>query len=102
MANAVGVSVGVVPTELNQMTADLTKRESALALREQDVQAREISVGIAPGGALVSQSTMTFIIAVTLFILLVLMILNYVLDFVRARQYKTRLSVPSIETPITS
>jgi hypothetical protein len=92
MANAVGVTVGVSPTELNQLTADVTKRETALALREQDVQAREISVGIRPGGAAISQSTLTFIIAVTLFILLVLMVLNYVLDFVRARRLIEQLS----------
>jgi hypothetical protein len=86
MANAVGVSVGVVPTELNQITADLTAREVALAAREKDVQAREISVGIAPGGALLSQRTMTFVIASVLFILLVLVVLNYILDFLRARR----------------
>ena len=86
MANAVGVTVGVDPTELNQITSDLTKREVALAAREKDVQAREISVGIAPGGALVSQATMTFILAGVLFFLLILVVLNYILDFMRARR----------------
>ena len=86
MANAVGVTVGVVPTELSQITADITKRENALAVRERDVQAREISVGIAPGGSMVTQTTMTFVLAVVVFVLLVLMILNYVLDFARARR----------------
>ena len=86
MANAVGVTVGVDPTELNQITSDLTKREIALAAREKDVQAREISVGLAPGGATVSQATMTFILATVLFFLLVLVVLNYILDFMRARR----------------
>jgi hypothetical protein len=88
MANAVGVTVGVEPTELNQITADITKRENALAAREKDVQAREISVGIAPGGATITQTTMTFVLSTVVFILLVLMILNYVLDFVRARRIR--------------
>lgn len=88
MANAVGVTVGVAPTELNQITADLTKREVALATREKEVQAREISVSIAPGGATISQTTMTFVLSTVVFILLVLMILNYVLDFMRARRMR--------------
>ena len=89
LANAVAVSVGVEPTELNQMTADLTKRELALAAREKDVQDREISVGIAPGGAMISQATTTFVLAIVLFILLVLVILNYILDYVRVRRSRT-------------
>ena len=95
VANAVAVSVGVEPTELNQMTADLTKRELALAEREKDVQAREISVGIAPGGASISQATTTFILAIVLFIVIVLMLLNYVLDYVRAK----RISVVTSTAP---
>ena len=94
MANAVGVTVGVAPTELNQITADLTKREVALAAREKDVASREITVGIAPGGAPITQTTMTFILAAALFILLVLVILNYVLDFLRARRLYAAQTIP--------
>ena len=89
MANAVGVTVGVAPTELNTITADLTRRETALAAREQSLKEREISVGLNGGSAGMSQTTTTFLLATVLFILLVLVILNYVLDFVRARRQRT-------------
>jgi hypothetical protein len=87
MANAVGVTVGVAPTELNTITADLTKRETALAAREQAVKDREISVGLnGESSDGMSQTTTTFLLATVLFILLVLVILNYILDFIRARR----------------
>ena len=87
LANAVGVYVGVAPTELNTITADLTKREMALAARESALQEREIDVGLSPGGAYVTQRTTTFILAGVLCLVLILLVLNYVLDYVR---YKTR------------
>ncbi len=89
MANAVGVTVGVAPTELNTITADLTKRETALAAREQALKDREISVGLNGEGSGMSQTTTTFLLATVLFILLVLVVLNYILDFVRARRSRT-------------
>lgn len=86
MANAVGVTVGVAPTELNTLTADLTKRETALAAREQALSEREINIGLNGEGGGLSQTTTTFLLATVLFILLVLVILNYILDFMRARR----------------
>ena len=88
LANSVGVYAGVDPTELNQITAGLTERELALALREEAVSEREIDVGIKSGG--ISQSTTTFMLATVLFILLVLILLNYALDYIRNRERATR------------
>lgn len=85
VANAVAVSVGVQPTELNQITADLTKRETALAAREDSLHEREITIGLSGGGVGSSQTTTTFILATILLIVLILVVLNYVLDFMRAR-----------------
>mgnify|MGYP006286919631 CR=1 FL=1 len=85
LANAVGVSVGVEPTELNQVTAALTKREQQLAAREEAVQQREIAVDLSSGGGIAADRT-TYLLSAILFILLVLIVLNYVLDFVRARR----------------
>lgn len=97
MANAVGVTVGVAPTELNTITADLTKRETALAAREQALNDREINIGLNGEGGGLSQSTTTFLLATVLFILLVLVILNYILDFMRAR--RTRALSPADSVP---
>ena len=86
LANVVGVSVGVAPTELNQITAALTEKEQQLAAREAAIaqREREIDVSISHGTNGASVDTGTFILSSILFILLVLIVLNYVLDFIRA------------------
>jgi len=89
MANAVGVFVGVTPTQLNQITAEVTAQKLALDSREQAIVEREIAVGIKPGTSS-TQSTTTFILSGALFILLVLIILNYALDYVRSREAVAR------------
>ncbi len=86
LANAVGVSVGVAPTELNQMTAALTAREQELNERELALSQREIEVGINDGGSIAGFDSGTFVLATILFILLVLIILNYALDYARGRE----------------
>lgn len=86
LANAVGVSVGVAPTELNQMTAALTARERELDERELALSEREIEVGINEGGSIAGLDSGTFVLATILFILLVLIILNYALDYARSRE----------------
>ncbi len=85
LANAVGVSVGVAPNEFNQITAALTARERELEARELAVAEREIAVTI-DGGSVAGRDTSTFILATILFILLVLIILNYALDYARSRE----------------
>lgn len=86
LANAVGVSVGVAPTELNQVTAALTVRERDLDARELALAEREIAVTIDGGASAGTRDTGTFILATILFILLVLIILNYALDYARTRE----------------
>ena len=84
IATAVGMSVGVKPTELNQYTAALTKKEQELAAREAALQERELEIGLSTDGQ--AQDSSTYILASILFILLVLIILNYTLDFLRSRE----------------
>ena len=88
LANAVGVSVGVEETELNRITAALTERERSLTERELLLQQREIDVGLRTAD---DQPTWTidttYIIALLLFVIIVLLILNYVLDYLRYRQF---------------
>ena len=84
LASVVGVSVGVAPTELNQLTARITELETELEAKERLIA---VSVGETPSSAV---DTSTFVLSIVLFILLTLIVLNYVLDFMRARQPKVR------------
>lgn len=90
LANAVGVTVGVAPNDFNRITAALTAKEQELTNRELTLEQREIAVGIASGGGQSPDRT-TFILATILFILLILIILNYALDYIRSREDQTRL-----------
>ncbi len=80
LANAVGVGASVEPTELNTVTAELTAAKMELA-RE-----REINVGLREG---TNDDRAIYILSGILFILLVLIVLNYTLDFLRYREQKS-------------
>jgi hypothetical protein len=85
LANAIGMSASVEPTELNLYTAQLTQKERELEDREAALIEREILVGLSqsenPGN-----NTTTYILASILFILLILIILNYTLDYLRLKE----------------
>jgi hypothetical protein len=83
MANVVGVTVGVAPTELNQLTGRITELETELASKE-----RLIAVNVRERGGSNTVDRSTFILSAILFILLVLIVLNYTLDFVRDKKAK--------------
>lgn len=85
LANTVGVYAGVEATELSQLTAELTEQKRALEERERAVQEREIAVNVGAADAGGGDMS-TYILSVILFILLVLIILNYGLDYARAQQ----------------
>lgn len=84
LANAVGMSASVAPTELNQITAGLTEQRQQLDARESALLEREIAVGI--NGKSAQANRTTFILSSMLFILLCLIILNYALDFFRIKR----------------
>ena len=88
LANAVGVGASVDPTELNSLTSELTRQKLALEAREQAIKDREIEIGLAEGQS--PNETSTYVLSGILFILLVLIILNYTLDYLRAREANTR------------
>jgi hypothetical protein len=96
VATAVGISVGVEPTELNQITAALTEQKRELDAREAALQEREIAVRLNSSNNQ-SSDYGTFILSALLFILLVLIVLNYILDFLRARE---RVSVNDDRQPV--
>jgi hypothetical protein len=86
LANAVGVGASVEPTALNQMTAQLTEKEQELAVRESALREREIEVGLRTDDGVPATDPTTYLLASILFILLVLIVLNYVLDYLRSKE----------------
>lgn len=92
LATAIGVGASVQRTELNEYTAELTSRERELDARENALREREIEVTLNDGGALQSDYS-TYILASILFILLLLILLNYTLDYLRIRELDSERSV---------
>ena len=87
VASAVGMFASVEPNEINVITSALTQRERELDEREKSVVAREMSVNrYGEAGAGLSQRTSTFILSTILFIMLVLIVLNFSLDFIYRRE----------------
>ncbi len=84
LAQAVGMSVSVAPTELNQYTAALGQKERELEAREAVLTEREIEVELAANGARAGIST--YILSLVLFILTVLILFNYALDYIRVKE----------------
>ncbi len=81
LASAVGMSTLIEPTEHNTLTAEFMK--------QRETPIKEIEIGLEPG----SSNNSTYILASILFVLLVLIILNYVINFVRTREFQeTRLT----------
>ena len=82
-ANVIGVGASVAPTELNTITAELTRRSQELDLREQAVYEREIDAQV--GDSSDEIPLREYVLSGVLLLLLCLIVLNYVLDFMRAR-----------------
>ncbi len=83
VASAIGMYAAVEPNGINEVTAALTQKETELDAREAALRERELSVSVG-GVASESPDYATFILSVVVFILLVLMVVNYVLDYLRA------------------
>jgi membrane-associated HD superfamily phosphohydrolase len=87
-ATVVGASASVRTTEVNQITAELTKQQQLLASREELITEREIELGLAQGSTQSSNQTTTYLLAAILLIQLILLMLNYVLDYLRSKERK--------------
>lgn len=81
VAAAVGVRVGVAQNDVNVLTARITELETELARKD-----REINVNLDTSAAPTGPNTSTFVLSAILFILLVLIVLNYILDYLRSRR----------------
>lgn len=86
LANAIGMSVSIPPNELNQITAALTEKERQLTARELTLREREIELGLSTGATNTGVDKSTFILSVILFILLLMIVFNYILDYSRQRE----------------
>lgn len=84
VANVIGVNAGVMPTEINTITAALTEQQRTLDAREAALSEREIKVTLGNTSEIAGSAFSTFILSVILFILLVLIVTNYVLDYLRS------------------
>lgn len=77
VATVVGVKASIEPTEVNQLTSRITELEGELAAKE-----RLIAVNVNEGGQ--STNTSTVVLSFIVFFLLCLIILNYILDYLRS------------------
>ncbi len=80
------MSARVEPNEVNRLSAELAEQQRLLALREQALTEREIAARDYSGDGVGDYST--YIISLLLFIIVVLLLLNYVMDWQRARVYR--------------
>ena len=83
VANVISVGAAVQPTELNMLTAEISMRNQELDAREAALAEREIAVGLNSAAAGSSTDLSTYLLSIVLFILTVLIVLNYALDFTR-------------------
>ncbi len=84
---SVGSSVlaSVPPNEINTLTAQIAEQERLLDAREAALREREISAREYGGGEV---DYSTYIISTILFILTVLLVLNYAMDWSRLKSYR--------------
>jgi hypothetical protein len=88
LANAVGVFVGVPENDVNRLTTRIAELEAQVVARDEAIRERDLAIGLQNGAG--STDTATYVLSGILFILLVLIVLNYALDFVRYRQTYAR------------
>jgi len=81
---SVGATASVAPTELNTITAGLAAQKQLLSEREAALRAREVALTENRSGT----DYTTYILAAILFVQLVLLVLNYGLDYLRAREQR--------------
>lgn len=87
LANAgSGVFARVEPNELNVITAELTAKEQELKEREAALSEREIASRDFGSSASTQSDYSTYILSIILFVLTVLIVLNYAMDWARVRK----------------
>lgn len=79
------LSASVPPNELNTLSAQLAEQKRLLDAREKELAEREIPNRFANLG---SADTSTFVLSIVLFLQTVLIVTNYVMDFIRAKRLR--------------
>ena len=83
-STATGVYAGVPQTEINELSAQLLARQREIELRESVLLTREIEAR--DFGERGNTDVSTYILSSILFILTMLIVWNYVLDWMRVKQ----------------
>lgn len=86
LGNAVGVSVGVPPNQYNTVAQELDEWDKRLDRREQELNEREVL--LRESGQTSSDTSSVYIMAIG-FLLLLLIVINFVLDWKRFERKKT-------------
>jgi hypothetical protein len=96
LATAVGVSVGVPENDTNRLTTRIAELEAQVGASETQLRERNLETGLNTGFG--GSATTTYLLSAILFIMLVLIVLNYALDFYRSRQelYDTKPTTTSV------
>jgi hypothetical protein len=83
----VGTSASVPENELNALSAQIAERQRVLDAKEAELNEREISTrSFNTSGT--TENLSTYILSTILFILTVLVVLNYAMDWARVRSYR--------------
>jgi len=81
-----GVFASVPENEINVLTAQISERERSLDEREALIKEREIAARTFEGQSGGTSDYSTYIISFILFIISVLLVLNYAMDWTRVKQ----------------
>lgn len=88
LANAVGVKASVAPNELNVLTARITELETELSKKDRELNVAQAAYpNSGDGERIFGFVPSTLVLSAILFVLLVLVSLNYVLDYYRMKHY---------------
>lgn len=84
LAAAVGVSVGVPENDVNVLTKKIAELETQVGAKDAQLRERELSLGLNSQDR--TGTRVTMILAGIQLVLLVLIVVNYALDYVRGRR----------------
>jgi len=88
LASVVGVTAGSYPAETNQTAIELTQKNTEQFFNEEASRQNKVTVSFNSDTDTV-QDQSTFILAALLFIILILIVLNYSLEFFRSLTFGT-------------